>query len=160
MRDFAKIRRPFRSPFDRIAQPQQHSVWAERSHPSTCLLGACSEEQGELGVAERYLVRAASLSSASATAVKAAERRTTGIGLGCEPAKDWLALTEFYSKSWTNSARETDALVRWRMKGAFKVRPPHLTSRGVVMRTFVLWNGRDNSWKSATEYYSSVELSP
>jgi len=72
-------------------------------------------EQGELGVAERYLIRAASLSSgAGAAAGNGGDEAGGGRAraVGCTPTEDWLALTEFYSGCWPPSARAADSLVR------------------------------------------------
>lgn len=72
--------------------------------------------QGELGVAERYLTRATSVSSGSGTAAKGkgeGRGRRDGVGDGDGPADDWLALLEFYLEMCPpSSARASDALVR------------------------------------------------
>ena len=65
-------------------------------------------------MAERYLTRAASLSSGSGAARKGGEAGWGCARVGCldGPAEDWLALTKFYSEWWPPSARAADALVR------------------------------------------------
>lgn len=71
--------------------------------------------QGELGVAERYLTRATSVSSGSGIAAKGGEGkgRREGVGDGDGRAEDWLALLEFYSEMCPpSSARVSNALVR------------------------------------------------
>lgn len=68
-------------------------------------------EQDELGVAERYLTRAATLPSGSSTANNS-EWRTRGIMAGYGPAEDWVALMKFHSERWARSDRAADALVR------------------------------------------------
>lgn len=82
----------------------------------------CGYIKGELGVAERYLMRAASVSSGGGgAATKGGEGRGrrdgVGVGVGVRdgdgPAQDWLALSEFYSEIRPpSSARASDALVR------------------------------------------------
>lgn len=76
-------------------------------------------------MAERYLTRAASLSSGGGggSTAKVGEWRATGTGLGRGPAQDWLALSEFYSERWTKSARAADALVRLKIQDSLRVRP-------------------------------------
>lgn len=65
-------------------------------------------------MAERYLTRAASLSSGAGAIGKGGEA-TGGVrarAAGCGPAEDWLALMEFYSGWWPPSARAAEASVR------------------------------------------------
>ena len=81
-------------------------------------------------MAERYLTRAASLSSGGGTA-KVGEWRATGTGLGRGPAQDWLALSEFYSERWTKWARAADALVRLKIQHSLRVRPANAREQGM-----------------------------
>lgn len=59
-------------------------------------------EQGELDVAERYLTRAAALSSGT----------TRGLEGSGQRASDWVALMKFMSEKRPPSTRAADAMVR------------------------------------------------
>eukprot|EP00903_Cladosiphon_okamuranus_P013005 g12134.t2 len=75
--------------------------------PALSTYGKLAARTGELGVAEKYLTRAASLASGNGTAAQSAEWRK-------RTAEDWIALSEFYSECWPQSARAADALACFR----------------------------------------------
>lgn len=74
-------------------------------------------EQGELAVAERYLARATTISSARGSAGRAGQEQARGVGAEVGPAEDWVALMNLYSERWTSPARAADSLVRRCAKG-------------------------------------------
>ncbi|CAM9194124.1 unnamed protein product, partial [Scytosiphon promiscuus] len=76
--------------------------------PALLSYGQLAGRTGELAVAERYIMRATTVSSRKCTTGKGGQERARGLGVEVGPAEDWVALMKLYPMGWATSARGAD----------------------------------------------------